>query len=123
MEIYLKRNRILTDMILNKRHRNFGIIQCEQYTEITDIVQQVNADYFVLIGTFTLCDCQYFIEAFLSIITSEILFKAIKYMNKNNCRYLWADRGENMCLGFKKRILLMTLSGVDTFLIKSCINV
>ena len=123
VQIQLKGNRILTDMILNKRHRNLGIIQCEQYTEITDLVQKVNADYFVLIGTFTLCVCQYFVETFLSSITSEILFKAIKYMNKNNYRFLWTDRGENMCLGFKKRILLMTLSGVDTFLIKSFINV
>ena len=88
MQIQLKGNRILTDMILNKRHRNLGIIQCEQYTEITDLVQKVNADYFVLIGTFTLCDCQYFVETFLSSITSEILFKAIKYMNKNNYRFL-----------------------------------
>ena len=90
MQIQLKGNRILTDMILNERHRNLGIIQCEQYTEITDLVQKVNADYFVLIGTFTLCDCQYFEEAFLSSITSEILFKAIKYMNENN--YIFMDR-------------------------------
>ena len=44
-------------------------------------------------------------------------------MNKNNYRSLWTDREENMCLGFKKRILLMRMSGVDTFLIKICINV
>ena len=110
-------------MILNKRHRNLGIIQCEQYTQITDLVQKVNADYFVLIGTFTLCDCQYFVEKLLSSITAEILSKVIKYLNRNNYRFLWTDREENMCLGFKKGILLMKMSSVDTFLIKSCINV
>ena len=39
-------------------------------------------------------------------------------MNKNNYRFLWTDREEYMCLGFKKRILLMRM-----FLIKTCINV
>ena len=123
MQIQLKGNKILTDMISNKRHRNLGIIQCEQYTQITDLVQKVNADYFVLIGTFTLCDCQYFVEKLLSSITAEILSKVIKYLNKNHYRFLWTDREENMCLGFKKKILLMKMSSVDTFLIKSCINV
>ena len=32
MQIQLKGNKILTEMILNKRHRESGIIQCEQYT-------------------------------------------------------------------------------------------
>ena len=123
MQVQLKGNEIITEMILNKRHRNLGIIQCEQYTQITDLVQKINADYFVLIGTFTLGDCQYFVETFLSSITAEILFKITEYMNKNNYRFLWADREENMCLGFKKIILLMRMSGVDTFLIKICINV
>ena len=117
MQIQLKGNKILTEMILNKRHRNLEIIQCEEYTQITDLVQKVNADYFVLIGIFTLCDCQYFVEKFLSSITAEILFKVNKYMNKNNYRFLWTDREENMCLG------LMKLSSEDTFLIKICINV
>ena len=44
-------------------------------------------------------------------------------MNKNNYRFLWTDREENTCLGFKKRILLMKLSGIDKCLIKSCISV
>ena len=44
-------------------------------------------------------------------------------MNKNNYRFLWIDREENMCLGFKKRVLLMKMSGEDTFLIESCVNV
>ena len=57
MQIQLKGNKILTDMIWNKRHRNLGIIQCEQCTQVTDLIQKVNADYFVLIGTFTLDDC------------------------------------------------------------------
>ena len=102
MQIQLKGNKILTEMILNTTYRNLGIIQCEQYTQITDLVQKVNADYFLLIRTFTLCDCQYFAEKFLSSITAEILFKVIKYMNKNNYRFLWIDGEENMCLGFKK---------------------
>ena len=68
-------------MILNKRHRNLGIIQCEQYTQITDLIQKMNAHYFMLLGTFTLSDCQYFVETFLFSITTEVLFKVIKYMN------------------------------------------
>ena len=44
-------------------------------------------------------------------------------MNKNNYRFLWIEREENLCLGFVKRLLLITLSGVDTFLTKNCINV
>ena len=44
MQIQLKGNKILTEMILNKGHRNLGIIQCEQYTQITDVVQKVDAD-------------------------------------------------------------------------------
>ena len=68
-------------MILNKRHRNLGIIQCEQYTQITDLIQKMNVHYFMLLGTFTLSDCQYFVETFLFSITAEVLFKVIKYMN------------------------------------------
>ena len=122
MQIQLKGNKILTEMILNKRHRNLGIIQCEQYTQIRDLVQRLNADYFVLLGTFTLSDCQYFVEKFLSTISVEVLFKIIKYMNKHNYRFLWTDREENLCLGFVKRLLLIRLSRVDTFLIKNCMN-
>ena len=123
MQIQLKGNKILTEMILNKRHRNLGIIQCEQYTQITDLVQKLNDDYFVLLGTFTLSDCQYFVEKFLSTISAEVLFKIIKYMNKHNYRFLWTDREENLCLGFVKRLLLIRLSRVDTFLVKNCMNV
>ena len=110
-------------MILNKRHRGLGIIQCEQYTQTTDLVQKMNPDYFVLLGTFTLSDCQYFAETFLSSISAEVLFKIIKYMNKHNYRFLWTGREENMCIGLIKRLLLIKISGVDTFLIKNIINV
>ena len=68
--IQLKGNKVITEMILNKRHRNLGIIQCEQHTQITDLVQKMNANYFVLLGTFTLSDCQYFAERFLSSISA-----------------------------------------------------
>ena len=44
MQIQLKEHKILTEMILNKGHRNLGIIKCEQYTQITDVVQKVDAD-------------------------------------------------------------------------------
>ena len=37
-------------MIINK---NLGIIECEQYIQTTDLIQKVNPDYFILIGTFT----------------------------------------------------------------------
>ena len=110
-------------MILNKRHRDLGIIKCEQYTQITDLVQKMNADYFILLGTFTLSDCQYFVENFVSSISAEVLFKIIKYMNKTNYRFLWTDRERNLCLGFVNGLLLIRLSGVGTFLIRNCINV
>ena len=48
MQVQLKGNEIITEMILNKRHGNLGITQCEQYTQITDLVQKINSDYFVL---------------------------------------------------------------------------
>ena len=80
----------------------------------------MNADYFVLMGTFTLGDCQYFVSKFSSSVTPEILFKVIKYMNESNHRFLWTDREENV---FKKIILLMRMSSVHTFLIESCISV
>ena len=99
-------------MIFNKRHRNLGIMQCEQYTQITDLIQKMNANYFMLLRAFTLSDCQYFVETLLFSITAEVLFKAIKYINKNSYRFLWRDREENMCLGFRRRILLMKLSGI-----------
>ena len=56
-------------------------------------------------------------------LSAEVLFKINKYMNKHNYRFLWTDRKGNMCLAFVKRLLLIRLSGVDTFLIKNCINV
>ena len=40
MQVQLKGNKTLTEMILNKRHRNLGIIQWEQYTQVTDLVQK-----------------------------------------------------------------------------------
>ena len=65
-QVQLKRNKTLTEMILNKRHRNISIIQCEQYTQNTNLVQKRNSDYFVSLGTFTLSDYIYFTEKFLS---------------------------------------------------------
>ena len=69
-----------------------------------------------------MCDYQYFVQKSLSSITAEVLFKIIKYININNHRFLWTDREESMCLRYKKRILLMRMSGADTFFIKSCMN-
>ena len=34
-QVQLKGNKLLTEMILNKSHKNISIIQCEQYTQIT----------------------------------------------------------------------------------------
>ena len=65
-QVHLKGNKTLTEMISNKRHRNISIIQCEQYTQNTNLVQKMNSDYFVSLGTFTLSDCIYFTEKFLS---------------------------------------------------------
>ena len=51
------------------------MIQCEQYTQSTDVVQKMNADYFVLLGTFTLGDCQYFVEKIYSSLDPRVLYK------------------------------------------------
>ena len=75
-------------MILNIRHKNIFFIQCEQYAQTTYLVKKMNADYYVLLGVFTLSDCQYFIEKFLSSFKPKILFELIKYMNENNHRFL-----------------------------------
>ena len=53
MQVQLRGNKLITEMILNKRHRNVGKIQCEQYTQITDLIQKMNADYFILLETFS----------------------------------------------------------------------
>ena len=44
-------------------------------------------------------------------------------MNKHNYRFLWTGREGNMCIDLIKRLLLIKISGVDTFLIKIIINV
>ena len=66
MQVQLKECKILTEMVLNKKHKNLGAMQCEQYPQSPDSVQKMNADYFVLLGNFTLGDCQYFVENVLS---------------------------------------------------------
>ena len=76
----------------------------------------MNADYFVLLGTFTLGD--YFGEKSLSSISSRVLYEIMKYMNKNDLRFLWTDREERICLEFKKKVMLMNMSGSNTFLVK-----
>ena len=53
LQVQLKGNKVITEMILNKRHRNVGIIQCKQYIQITDLIQKMNADYFILLETFS----------------------------------------------------------------------
>ena len=92
------------------------MIQCEQYTQTTDLVQKMNTDYFVLLGTFTLGE--YFTEKILSSINSRVLYEIMKYMDKNNLRPLWTDREERICLGFKKQVMLMNMTGSNTFLVK-----
>ena len=46
MQVQLKGNNVITEIILNKRHGNLEVIQCEQYTQITDLVQKI--DIFIL---------------------------------------------------------------------------
>ena len=45
-QVQMKGNKLLTEMILNKRHKIISIIQCEKYTQITDLVQKMNSDYY-----------------------------------------------------------------------------
>ena len=55
VQVQFKGNKVITEKILNKRHRNVGIIQCEQYTQIIGLIQKMNADYFILLETFSFC--------------------------------------------------------------------
>ena len=103
MQVQLKGNKILTEMILNERHRNLLITQCKQYTQATDLVQKMNADYFVLLGPFTLGDCQYFTEKFLSSINARVFYEIFKYIKKS------------------KQVMLMNMSGSNKFLVKDCL--
>ena len=48
----------------------------------------MNADYFVLLGNFTLGDCQYFVEKVLSSLDPRVLYEIFKYVNKNGYRIL-----------------------------------
>lgn len=41
---------------------------------------------------------------------AESLYKLIKYINKNKDFFLWTDREENICLGFKKERIVDELS-------------
>ena len=41
MQVQLKGNKVITEIILNKRHGHLEVIQCEQYTQITDLVQKM----------------------------------------------------------------------------------
>ena len=51
-----------------------------------------------------------------------MLHEIIKYMNKNEYRFLWTDRDERICLRFKKQIVAMNKHRSDKFLVKSCLN-
>ena len=65
----------------------------------------MNADYFVLLGYFTLGDCRYFPEEFLSCLHPEFLYRIIKTMNERNYKFLWTNREERICLGFLEESL------------------
>ena len=82
----------------------------------------MKADYFVLLGIFTLNDCQYFTEKCLSSFKPKMLFELIKYMNENNRRFLSTTREEKNCLGLENEVTPTNLSGSNTFLIRSCFN-
>ena len=118
MQIQLKNNKVLTEMILNKRHKNISIIQCKQCTQNTDLVQKMNADYFVLLGTFTLGDYQYFTEKFLCSLLPELMHKLFKCMNENNNWFLWTDREEKLCLRLQKEVTPITNFEKHSFLIR-----
>ena len=67
-----------------------------------------------LLGKFTLTDCSYFSEKFLSSVNPEQLYKIIKTMNERNLRFLWTDRDENIFLGFSKEVTLSDIIGKDS---------
>ena len=111
MQVMMKGNKDLTEMILNQRLRRIYIIQCEQCTQSTDFVQKMNADYFILYGKFTLGDCNYFHEKFLSLLNADMIYKLNIYMHKYNVRFIWIDREERVCLGFKKEVIIINVNG------------
>ena len=47
MQVQIKGNKILIEMVLNKRHRNSEIMQCQKYTQTKDLVQKINSHYFI----------------------------------------------------------------------------
>ena len=53
-----------------------------------------------------MCDCDYFSENVLGATSPELLFKILRLMNKRGLRFLWADRDENIILGFEKEVIL-----------------
>ena len=79
-------------MILKKWHKYISIIQCEQYTPNTDLVQQNECRLFCFIRFFAIGYCKYFTEKFLSSLSPELLYKLFKYMNENNNWFLPIDR-------------------------------
>ena len=74
----------------------------------------MNSDYFVLLGKFTLTDCNYFFETFFSSVNPEQLYRIIKTMNERNLKFLWTDRDENIFPGFSKVVILSDIIGKDS---------
>ena len=63
-QLVVNGNKLLTQILLNERHRSTCIIQYEQYTQSTDLTQRMNSDCFILLEHFTLGDCSYFTKHF-----------------------------------------------------------
>ena len=50
MQVQLKECKILTEMVLNKKHKNLEVIQCEQYTHISRFSSKNECRLFCIIG-------------------------------------------------------------------------
>ena len=66
----------------------------------------MNSDYFVSLGTFTLSDCIYFTEKFLSSLNPQTLYQIFKLMNMHQYKFLRTEREERICLAFQKQVII-----------------
>ena len=52
MKLDTKGNKLIETLFIRGRHNKTGIIQCEQFTQITVNIEKANTDFLVLIPPF-----------------------------------------------------------------------
>ena len=62
MQLDTKGNKLVETLFIRSRHNKTGIIQCEQFTQVTAPTEKATTDFFVLISPFNESTAQYYHE-------------------------------------------------------------